>query len=92
MNNIGIEINLNGNVIKRAGIDGDLFSITCIISSAKRGENIDGELVLNLGGLNVETDEYITWINSELEYSDELIVKFIRKNFDKPVDVRKRTP
>lgn len=88
MSNIGIEIKLNGSVIKRAGIYEDLYSVSCIISSSKRDKELDGDLVLNLGGYNKEKNEYITWINKNLESTDELIVRFINKNFDEPNEVR----
>jgi hypothetical protein len=90
MTNYGFEIELNGEILHRAGFDNQYYVLNCIISSMRRKIDESEELDFRVSGLNSDTEQHVDWMVQKLKLGDKISVQVIADNFDKPVKVRAR--
>jgi hypothetical protein len=85
------QVSVNGEKLCVAGIgdNGVLTSILTLVT--RRGE---GDLILSLGGLYSQTEEYVNWISQRpLSVGDEVHVKIVEANsVDAPNKKRPKEP
>lgn len=89
MKNYGFEVEINGEIQTRAGFDNQFYVLTAIFTSLKRKLDNSEALDLKIGGLNSDTDQHMDWLSRDLVLGDEIRLRVIDSNFDKPLSVRK---
>ena len=83
--NYGFEVELNGEILARAGYDNHYFVVSCVLHSLRRKLDESEELYISVGGLSNE--EHVYWINQNLKFGDKISLRVINDNFDMPVTI-----
>jgi len=84
----GLEVKLNNQVLSRAGFEKDYNVLSCIVDSLMRNENEEASINLRVGGLNISSKQHVEWYHDKLQEGDEIRIKIITENFDKPTQIR----
>jgi len=81
MDNIGINIKINGKQITRAGFDKDHYVLHVIAAFARRrGRN--GAFGFHVGGLDSDAESHVNWLKTTLNLGDIVTLEIVKGPFD----------
>lgn len=81
MDNLGINVKLNGKQVTRAGFDKENFVLTAIATLVHR-EDSSEEIQFDVGGLDSATDTFVDWYNAKLKLGDIISLEIVQGEFD----------
>lgn len=84
MNNLGINVKINGRQICKAGIEKENFVLTPMVSLVHREGGSEAR-VLSVGGLDSDASEHINWYHDHLSPGDRVTFEVIEGPFDQPL-------
>lgn len=87
MNNLGVNVKINGKQICKAGFDKENFVLTTIISLVHR-EGGSGGRTLSVGGLDSDASEHVSWHYDHISLGDRITLEVIEGPFDTPMPSR----
>ena len=80
------EVSLNGEKLAVAGIN-EFGVLTTIITWVRKLNTENEEIELNLSGLDSETREQLKWLNQPLSCNDEILIRIVEAESDKPLKI-----
>ncbi|WP_164123103.1 hypothetical protein [Sphingobacterium sp. xlx-130] len=84
MNNLGINVKINGRQICKAGFDKENFVLTAITSLVHREGGSEGR-TLSIGGLDSDASEHVSWYFDHISLDDKITLEVIEGSFDAPL-------
>ncbi|TJZ63288.1 hypothetical protein FAZ15_03115 [Sphingobacterium olei] len=65
MNNLGVNVKLNGDQITKAGFDNENFVLTAMVTFVHRKDGSNA-FAFDVGGLDSEANKHVDWLNVKL--------------------------
>ncbi|RKO69131.1 hypothetical protein D7322_23130 [Sphingobacterium puteale] len=81
MENIGINIRINGEQITRAGFNKAHYVLHAMAAFARRGGRNDA-FGFRVGGLDSDVDSHVNWLNTTLNLGDIVTLEIVKGPFD----------
>lgn len=84
MNNLGINVKINGRQICKAGFDKENFVLTTMVTLVHREGGSEGR-TLSVGGLDSDASEHLNWYHDHISRGDRITFEVIEGPFDPPL-------
>jgi len=81
MENIGINIKINGEQITRAGFNKAHYVLHAMAAFARRRGSND-EFGFHVGGLDSDAESHVDWLNTTLHLGDIVTLEIVKGPFD----------
>lgn len=90
MKNYGLEVELNGKKLCRAGFEEKYFVLSAHLTYVRREMDESEEFYFGVGGLDSVEDVHVDWVSENLELGDVMTFRVIDKDYDMP-QIRRNT-